>query len=165
MIRVIIIFRAIFEDVFQMVHLRTMTPQDRRPGATGSRGGGRSRQFAAWRAIFVLAAIRVSIEAGLSASSSATAVAATLNVIGPGLRQVGASESYEAVSTFGRAVLTACMRLGRLEIFTTLVPLSSASWRKQEGFRFDAARKVLRRSAKVNITIGGSRYCKSGELC
>ena len=48
-------------------------------------------------------------------------------MIGPGLGQAGASESYEAVNTFGRAVLTACMLLGRLEIFTVLALFSQHS--------------------------------------
>jgi trk system potassium uptake protein TrkH len=51
-------------------------------------------------------------------------VAATLNVIGPGLGQVGASENFEAFNAFGRVVLTGCMLLGRLESFTALMLLS-----------------------------------------
>ena len=51
-------------------------------------------------------------------------MAATLNVIGLGLGQVGASENFEAFNAFGRVVLTGCMLLGRLEIFTALMLLS-----------------------------------------
>ncbi len=130
-IRVIIIFRTVFEDVFRMVHPRAVTPLrigDRvLPEAVRVAVLG---LFAAWIATFVLATFLVAIQPGLDAFSSATAVAATLNVIGPGLGQVGASESYEAVNAFGRVVLTACMLLGRLEIFTTLALLSPAFWRK-----------------------------------
>ena len=57
-------------------------------------------------------------------------MAATLNVIGPGLGQVGASVNYEAVNSFGRVVLTGCMLLGRLEIFTALTLLSPAFWKR-----------------------------------
>jgi hypothetical protein len=42
----------------------------------------------------------VAIQPELDPFSSATTVAATLNVIRPGLGQVGASESYEAVKAF-----------------------------------------------------------------
>jgi trk system potassium uptake protein len=86
--------------------------------------------FAAWIVVFALATILVGTQRDLDAFSSITAVAATLNVIGPGMGQVGASESYEAVNAFGRLVLTLCMLLGRLEIFTVLVLLSPAFWRK-----------------------------------
>lgn len=39
---------------------------------------------------------------------------AALNVIGPGIGRLGASESYAIVDSFGRVVLTVCMLLGRL---------------------------------------------------
>jgi trk system potassium uptake protein TrkH len=130
-IRVIIILRTIFEDVFRMVHPRAVTPL--RIGDRVLPEGVRVAVlglFAAWIAIFVLATFLVAIQPDLDPFSSATAVAATLNVVGPGLGQVGASESYEVVNAFGRVVLTACMLLGRLEIFTALAFLSPAFWRK-----------------------------------
>lgn len=80
--------------------------------------------FAAWIAVFAQATFLVALQEDLTLISSSTAVAATLNVIGPGLGQVGASENFEAVNSFGRVVLTGCMLLGRLEIFTALVLLS-----------------------------------------
>ena len=66
----------------------------------------------------------------LTPLSSVTAVAATLNDVGLGLGQVGATESYEIVDPLGRFVLSACMLLGRLEIFTVLALLSPAFWRR-----------------------------------
>ena len=130
-IRVMIVFRTVFEDVFRMVHPRAVTPLrigDRvLPEAVRVAVLG---LFAAWIGVFVLGTFLVGIQPGLDTFSAATAVAATLNVIGPGLGQVGASESYEAINTFGRVVLTLCMLLGRLEIFTALALLSPAFWRK-----------------------------------
>jgi len=130
-IRMIIIFRTVFEDIFRMLHPRAVTPL--RIGDRVLPEGVRVAVlglFAAWIAIFVLGTFLVAIQPELDPFSSATAVAATLNVVGPGLGQVGASESFEAVNAFGRAVLTVCMLLGRLEIFTTLALLSPAFWRK-----------------------------------
>ena len=87
--------------------------------------------FAAWIAIFgVAASVLVALQDNLTLTSSATAVAATLNVIGPGLGQVGATESFEIVDPFGRVVLTVCMLLGRLELFTALALLSPAFWKR-----------------------------------
>ena len=63
-------------------------------------------------------------------TSSVTAVAATLNVVGPGLGQVGATESYGVVNPFGRVMLTVCMLLGRLEIFTALALLLPTFWKR-----------------------------------
>jgi trk system potassium uptake protein TrkH len=46
------------------------------------------------------------------------------------LDQVGATESFESINTFGHVVLTVCMLLGRLEVFTVLALVSSAFWRR-----------------------------------
>jgi trk system potassium uptake protein TrkH len=130
-IRVIIVFRTVFEDVFRMVHPRAVTPL--RIGTRVLPEGVRMAVlglFAAWIVVFVLATFLVGIQRDLDPFSAATAVAATLNVIGPGMGSVGASESYETINVFGRVVLTLCMLLGRLEIFTALALLHPTFWRK-----------------------------------
>jgi trk system potassium uptake protein len=66
---------------------------------------------------------------GLDFVTALASVAATLNIIGPGLGEVGATDNYEAVSTGGRVVLSALMLIGRLEVFTVLVLLTPAFWR------------------------------------
>jgi trk system potassium uptake protein len=130
-IRVLIVFRTIFQNIFRTVHPRAVNPLE-----MGDRilpEGVRAAilgLFAAWVMVFVLATFLVAIQEDLTPFSSATTVAATLNVVGPGLGQVGASESYEVVNTFGRFVLNLCMLFGRLEIFTALALLSPAFWRK-----------------------------------
>ena len=86
--------------------------------------------FAAWVAVFGAATFLVALQEELTPISSVTAVAATLNDVGPGLGQVGATESFEIVNPLGRVVLTVCMLLGRLEIFTVLALLSPAFWRR-----------------------------------
>jgi trk system potassium uptake protein len=130
-IRVVVIIRTILQDIFRMVHPRAVTPL-----VVGGRmvpEGVRLAVlglFAAWMGIFGLACFLVALQEELTLTSSVTAVAATLNVIGPGLGQVGASESYEIVAPFERVVLTVCMLLGRLEIFTALALLSPAFWKR-----------------------------------
>jgi Trk-type K+ transport system membrane component len=86
--------------------------------------------FAAWIGVFRHSDVHRSPPGELTPLSSVTAVAATLNDVGPGLGQVGATESYEIVDPLGRFVLIACMLLGRLEIFTVLALLSPAFWRR-----------------------------------
>ncbi len=130
-VRVLIVFWTIIQDVFRMVHPRAVTPLSigGRVIPEGVRGAALGL-FAAWIAVFGLATFLVALKENLTPLSSATAVAATLNDVGPGLGQVGATESYEVVAPFGRAVLTVCMLLGRLEIFTVLALLSPAFWRR-----------------------------------
>lgn len=130
-IRVVVIFRTILQDIFRMVHPRAVTPL-----VVGGRMISEGVRlavlglFAAWIALFGAASLLVAFQENLTLTTSVTAVAATLNVIGPGLGQVGASESYEIVDPFGRVVLTVCMLLGRLEIFTALALLSPAFWKR-----------------------------------
>ena len=66
---------------------------------------------------------------GLDLITALSSVAATLNVIGPGLGEVGAAENYGAVSEGGLVILSALMLIGRLEVFTVLVLLTPAFWR------------------------------------
>jgi trk system potassium uptake protein TrkH len=130
-IRLMIIFRTNSQEVFRMVHPRAVTalrigdriiPERVRMAVLGL--------SLAWIVVFAQATFLVALQEDLTLISASTAVAATLNVIGPGLGQVGASENFEAVNPFGRVVLTACMLLGRLEIFTALAVLSPAFWKR-----------------------------------
>ena len=130
-IRILIVFRTILQDVFRMIHPRAITPLQigERVVPEGARIAVLGL-FAAWLLTFGLAIFLVALQEKLTLTSSVTAVAATLNDVGPGLGQVGATESFEIVNPFGRAVLAVCMLLGRLEIFTVLALLSPAFWRR-----------------------------------
>ena len=65
---------------------------------------------------------------GLDLLTSFSAVAACINNLGPGLATVGAH--YADMHALGLWILCAAMLLGRLEIFTLLVLLSPAFWRR-----------------------------------
>jgi trk system potassium uptake protein len=130
-VRIVVVFRTNFQEVFKMIHPKAVTPL--RMGGQVIPEGVRVAVlglFCAWIAVFAQATFLVSLQEDLTLLSAATAVAATLNVVGPGLGQVGASESFEAVNAFGRVILTGCMLLGRLEVFTALVLLSPAFWKR-----------------------------------
>jgi len=59
----------------------------------------------------------------------ASAVAATINGVGPGLGIVGESQNYAALHWFSKSVLTWAMLLGRLEVFGLLVLFIPRFWR------------------------------------
>ena len=75
--------------------------------------------------VILLLAILVT---GLDFESSFSAIGACLNNLGPGLGEV--SQTYESVSSTGKAILAFAMILGRLEIFALLVLLTPLFWRK-----------------------------------
>ncbi len=61
----------------------------------------------------------------------ASAVAATLNNIGPGLGVLGPQQNYSNFSPQGKLLLTLLMLLGRLELFAILVLFVPSFWRVQ----------------------------------
>lgn len=63
-------------------------------------------------------------------TTALASVAATMCNIGPGLSGVGPAENYAWIPTSGKWVLSLCMLLGRLEIYTVLIALSRISWKK-----------------------------------
>jgi trk system potassium uptake protein len=90
------------------------------------------------RAVFGFFAVYILITAGgtlvmaalgLDPLSAASSVIATLNIIGPGVGDVGATESFAVVPDAGRWFLSVLMLVGRLEVFTVLVLLTPAFWR------------------------------------
>ena len=83
--------------------------------------------FAAYVALFVLMML-ILMFTGMDQISAFSAVAATINNLGPGLGEV--STNYSGLSEFHKLLLCFSMLLGRLEIFTLLVLLMPAFWRK-----------------------------------
>lgn len=74
--------------------------------------------------VFVLALI------GLDFETSIGATIASLGNIGPGIGGVGPVENYAFFSPFAKWFLSFLMLLGRLELFTVLIVLSPAFWRR-----------------------------------
>ena len=66
--------------------------------------------------------------AGLDQVTAFSAIAATLNNLGPGLGEV--SQNYATVNDFGKWLLCISMLFGRLEVFTLLVILTPGFWRR-----------------------------------
>ncbi len=68
------------------------------------------------------------INVGMDFTSAFSAVGATLNNLGPGLGSVALH--YQDIGASAKLILSFAMLLGRLEIFTVLVLLSPAFWRR-----------------------------------
>ena len=66
---------------------------------------------------------------GLDIVTATTSVIATLNNIGPGLAGVGATRNFAFIPAPGKVLLSLCMVLGRLELFSVLVLLMPSFWR------------------------------------
>lgn len=67
---------------------------------------------------------------GYDLVTSCTAVVASLASVGPGLGQVNIAANYGFFDPLSKVVLSLCMILGRLELFTVLVLLLPSFWRR-----------------------------------
>lgn len=85
--------------------------------------------FIVYMALFVGASL-VMAGMGLDLVSAISSVAATLGNIGPGLGIVGPMDNYATIPQAGKWVLSLCMLLGRLELFTVLMLFVPGTWRK-----------------------------------
>lgn len=82
--------------------------------------------FSAYALVFVVCMLAL-IATGMDELSAFSAVAATLNNLGPGLGQV--SVHFADVNDSAKWVLVVSMLFGRLEIFTLLILLTPTFWR------------------------------------
>lgn len=79
--------------------------------------------------IFALSTLLIGID-NFDLTTNFTAVAATLNNIGPGLELVGPTQNFGLYSDFSKLVLIFDMLAGRLEIFPLLLLFYRGTWRK-----------------------------------
>jgi trk system potassium uptake protein TrkH len=130
MIRAIILYRQVYRELVQAMHPNAVWP---------IRVGGRpvpqniiSAVLAfgfAYMCIIVALTLLMSFS-GLDIVTGFSAVVASINNTGPGLNQVGPATTFEVLTDFQTWVCTLAMLLGRLELFTLLVVLTPAFWRK-----------------------------------
>ncbi len=85
--------------------------------------------FNLYIALFVISTFLMTA-LGLDMITAASSVAATLGNIGPGLGGVGPMVNYSEIPLLGKWVLSLCMLLGRLEIYTVIILFMPEVWRK-----------------------------------
>jgi len=130
-VRVMLLARTVVQEV-----QRQLQPQAvqvlRMPGRVFAEDVRRTvlGLFFVWISVWAVGALLVAAS-GVDLVSAASAAAAGLNLAGAGIGDVGASESFATVPPFARAVVTALMLIGRLEVFTVVALLTPAFWRRQ----------------------------------
>ncbi len=83
--------------------------------------------------IFIIASLLLA-GTGLQPFDAMSASIATLGNVGPGFGVIGPMVNYAPISPFGKIVLTLCMLLGRLELFTLLVFLQPEFWKSRKSW-------------------------------
>ena len=130
MMRAIILYRQVYREV-----LRAMHPRAIHPVRLGGNVVSDSVLHAvlAFSFIYVIAVVMltlVMVASGLELVTAFSAIVATLNNTGPGLGAVGPASNFSVLTDFQTWVCAFAMILGRLELFTVLVVLTPAFWRK-----------------------------------
>lgn len=74
--------------------------------------------------VFIAGSFALAIT-GVDLATAISGASATLNVIGPGLGDVGAVDNFTAIPDGGRAVGIVLMLIGRLEVFTVVALLAA----------------------------------------
>ncbi len=129
-VRLMLLFKYAYRELFRMIHPRAFAAVK-----LGGRVVGKdilesvAGFFIIYMGVFVIASL-VMAAMGLDLITAISSVAATLGNIGPGLGTVGPADNYYHIPTAGKCVLTFCMLLGRLELFTVLLLLVPEYWRK-----------------------------------
>ncbi len=127
-IRVILLFKQGIREISRLIH-----PSAQIPIKVGGKAMPENVSNAIWGffALYVASfsfMMLLLMASGLDQVTSFSALAASLNNLGPGLGDVGAN--YQGINDFSKWVLCFAMLLGRLEIFTLLVILTPAFWRR-----------------------------------
>jgi trk system potassium uptake protein TrkH len=130
MIRAIVLYKQVYRELTRAMH-----PNAVHPVKIGSELLSSNILFAVLAFGFMYMVCIVSMTLALSFSgleivTAFSAVVASINNMGPGLGQVGPATNFGSLSDFQTWVCTFAMLLGRLEIFTLLVVLTPAFWRK-----------------------------------
>lgn len=128
--RVIILFKSILKELEVIAHPRSVRKL-KMDGHLIEHSVVRSVNvfIAVYIMIFAASVLLISVD-NFDMTTNFTAVAATINNIGPGLSIVGPTSNFSMFSNFSKLVLTFDMLVGRLELFPLLILFARRTWRK-----------------------------------
>lgn len=127
--RFIAVIKAVGSELYFYVHPKSVR-QTRLEGKTLDSDTMRSisSYFILFLLVFVASVCLVSLD-NYDLSTNFTAVAATLNNIGPGLNLVGPTQNFALFSDFSKFVLMFDMLAGRLELYPMILLFYPAVWK------------------------------------
>jgi trk system potassium uptake protein len=130
MIRAQILFKQMFRELLRTIHPRIYNPVklSEIPLSNATVFAVLAYVFMYVSCVIVLTLLLTA--SGLDAISGFSAAVASLNNTGPGLGDVGPATTYANLTDTQTWICSFAMLLGRLELFTLLVVLTPAFWRK-----------------------------------
>ncbi|MBM4180522.1 MAG: TrkH family potassium uptake protein [Betaproteobacteria bacterium] len=130
MMRAMLLYKQVYRELKKLIH-----PDAQIPLRLGEQIVPNKIVYAVLAFLFIYVASIVSLSfvlsfTGMDVLTSFSAVVACINNTGPGLGNVGPASTYAVLSDFQTWVCSFAMLLGRLELFTLLVVLTPAFWRR-----------------------------------
>lgn len=130
-IRVLIILKAMRNGIYRLLHPRSVKTTSINGKKLDEEVVSKTLIYlCVYCAIFITVLLLISAD-GLSMESNISAVASSINNIGPGLAQVGPKGNYAMYSPVSKLLLTFTMLVGRLEIFPVLLLFTPETWRQK----------------------------------
>ena len=129
-VRVMMVLKTGWKELHQFMRPQAILPIKHNSRIVEPEITGHILAFLLLYALIFLAASLVMTLFTPDLETATTSVIATLSNIGPGLAAVGATQNYAAIPAPGQLVLTLCMLLGRLELYTVLILLLPSFWRR-----------------------------------
>lgn len=130
MIRALILYKQVYKEFLRIIHPNAIV-QAKLDGVVVQ-----NKIIYAVLAFFfiyivsIVSMTLIMMASGLGAVTAFSAVVACINNTGPGLNEVGPATTFAVLSDFQTWLCSFAMLLGRLELFTLLVVLTPAFWRK-----------------------------------
>ena len=130
MIRAQILFKQIFRELLRTIHPRVFSPVKvaEAPVSNATVFAVLAYLFMYVSSVIVLTLLLTA--SGLDVITAFSAAVASLNNTGPGLGEVGPATTYANLTDAQTWICSFAMLLGRLELFTLMVVLTPAFWRK-----------------------------------
>lgn len=127
--RIVILIKTIFKELDSYIHPKIIK-KIKSDGKPIEHNVVRSTNvyFITFMIIFAASVFAVSFE-GKDLVTNFTAVAATINNVGPGLELVGPTGNFSSFNPFSKMVMIFDMLAGRLELFPLLILLHPTIWK------------------------------------
>jgi len=127
-IRCLLLYKQGVREVRRLVHPNAEIPVKLGSLAVSQRVVDAVWGFFAVYVVLFMIMMMILLASGLDQVTAFSAIAASLNNLGPGLGEV--SKGFASINDLAKWVCIGAMLLGRLEIFTLLVLVSATFWRR-----------------------------------
>ncbi len=129
-VRILLMLKQAYREIYQLIHPRAVIALK-----LDEKFLDKETLGSIWGFIFLYLALCVIATLGLASLgidfiTSATSVLSAIGNVGPALGQAGPAENYAFMPDAAKWILTFCMLIGRLEIYTVLILFVPEYWRK-----------------------------------